>query len=108
MSQLTLGGLVFGLLMFGAYICRALHLKKKPDLTEGGGVFISSIALASAVRLIGFALTGEFNKLVKLSHDDGWWAANSEDVAFIVLGGAALAFISCDAMVKSFKKLTET
>jgi len=106
-SQLTFGGLIFGLAMFVAYICRAFHLKKRPDLTEGGSVFIGSIALASAVRLIGFALTGEFNKLVKLSHDDGWWAANSEDVAFIVLGGAALAFISCDAVIKSFKKLTE-
>lgn len=107
MSELTLWGLVFGLVMVGAYLSRAFHLKKKADLTEGAGIYISAVGLAAAIRLIGFALSGSFNRLVKTTHEENWWSASSEDVAFIVLGGVALAWVSVDVIWKSFQKLKD-
>src|SRR5581483_8039945 len=107
MNRLLLAGLVFAILTVMVYVGVAVRNRRRPELADGILVFIGAVSVFGAIRLIGFALTGQFAKIVSQSSDNSWWILSSEDAVFIVIGGLALAWVSVQTIWDTFAKLSK-
>lgn len=108
MSRLTLAGLLFGVLGVVGYVCFAYRCRAKPDLARATNIFISFVSLAATVRLLGFALSGEFADSLKAQPQGNSWSVSADDTLFIVLGSLALAWVSVQTVWAYYDELVKS
>jgi hypothetical protein len=106
MKRLRLIGLVLAVLAVGIYVAFAVKHGKPPELSSAIIVFIGAFSLIGAARLMGFALTDQLEKITSKFNDNALWQLSPEDSALLVIGGIALAWVSIQAIVESFTKLS--
>ena len=87
-----------------AYLCTAARRRAKPDLTAATHIAVATVGTGGAVRLVGFVFFGDFVETARLS-DHGWWSLAPEDAIFLIIGGIALAWASCQQIVAAFAGL---
>ncbi|MEA3178930.1 MAG: hypothetical protein QOI59_2453 [Gammaproteobacteria bacterium] len=105
MNRLLFAGLVIAIISVCAYVVAALRYRQKPELADGIAVFVAVVSVLGAIRIIGFALTEQFEKIVLETQGNSWWSLSSEDSVFIVIGGIALAWASIQAIWESFARV---
>lgn len=104
MNKLTYWSLAAALVMVLAYVAFAIRRGAKPELVSATHIAVATVGLGGAARLIGFVFFGDFTKAADAS-DHGWWSLAHEDAIFLVVGGLALAWASCQQIVAGFIEL---
>jgi hypothetical protein len=105
MSVFILIGLMLALCIVAIYLGTATYRKKRPELTDAVIIFIGTGGAVSAVRIIGFVLTGQFSHIIGTPSNLGIWALVPDDATLIVVGGLALGWVSIQTILESFKKV---
>jgi Ca2+/Na+ antiporter len=106
MKRLRLAGLLLAVLSVVVYVVVALRHGKSPDLPSAITVFIAIFSLIAAARLVGIALTDQLETIASKTSEDTPWKLSPEDAAFMVIGGIAIAWVSIQAIVESFIKIS--
>ena len=105
MNKLTYWGLAFGGLVVVGYLCVAWRAKRAADLATAVNILISTVGAAGALRLIIFAFSDQFAETVAASPHGAVWSLAAEDAVFLVVGGIALGWASCQAVWRGFREL---
>jgi hypothetical protein len=106
MKRLRLVGLLLAVLAVGIYVAFAVKHGKPPELPAAIIVFIGVFSLLGAARLVGFALTDQLDDIASKINENALWKLSPEDSALLVIGGIALAWVSIQAILESFTKLS--
>jgi hypothetical protein len=104
-NPLTYWDLAVGVGLFFAYVVWALCKRTKPDLPTGINIFAATAGVAGAVRLVGYSFTEAYKKLSETPLSNGMWSMSSDDIAFLVVGGLALGWVSCQQIWLAFADL---
>jgi len=107
-NPLTYWGLAGGVLMFAIYVVWVLCKKKEPDLPTGINIFAATAGLAGSFRLVGFSFTEAYKKLADAGpapSNGVVWSMSGDDIAFLIVGGLALGWVSCQAIWQGFTDL---
>jgi hypothetical protein len=105
MSLFILISLVLALCIILCYVVTATYKKKRPELNDAVIILLGTGGAVSAVRIIGFVLTGQFSRIIVTTSDPGIWSLVPDDAALIVIGGLALAWVSAQTIFESFNKM---
>ena len=106
MKRFRFAALLIAVLAVLIYLTVAVRNGKTPDLPSGIIVFIGVSSVLGAARLICLALVGQSGKMTSEFNRDALWRLSSEDAALMVIGGIALGWVSVQAILESFSKVT--
>jgi hypothetical protein len=101
-------GVISAILTVTTYVVTAVWKGKRPDLTDGIIVFLGAVSALGAIRLVGFALTAQFAKVVAATSGDVLWSLSPEDAVFVVIGAITLGWVSVQTIWENFAKLWKT
>jgi hypothetical protein len=99
--------LIFGIVSVAMYLCAAVWSGRSPDLPAALVIFMSTVSLLGAARLVGLALTSQFERNAARHPDEALTNLTPEDVALFIVGGIALAWISIEGMAAAFARILE-
>jgi thiol:disulfide interchange protein len=105
MNRLLLVGLIMAIFAVLVYIVTAAKNSRKPELVDAIVIFVGTVSLLGAVRLMGFVFTGQFAAVTKATHSENLWSLSSEDSVLVIIGGVALAWVSVQTVIESFAKI---
>lgn len=108
MNRFLLAGVVVAILTVSSYVATAAWKGRRPDLNDGIIVFLAAVSVPGAVRLVGFALTEQFARILAATSADVLWSLSSEDAVFVVIGGITLGWVSVQTIWENFAKLWKT
>jgi hypothetical protein len=106
MSRVLFFALISATLSVIAYVFLAIRNKKLPELADGIQIFVGVVGLFGAFRLTGFAFSGQFSLLVKQSPKNTVFSFSEDDVTLIVVGGIAVAWVSIQTIIASYRKIS--
>lgn len=105
MSLFLFYSIILAIILIVGYIILGVRNKKSTTLEDIVQIFFGGLGVCTAIRLIGFVLSGQFSILVKQVKNDNIFSFSEEDAVYIVLGGIAIGWVSVQTMLGSFKKV---
>lgn len=106
MNPVVFWSIISGLILIAIYTALGIFNKKSMPLLEDIiQVFLGAVGLFGAIRLMGLVLSGQFSILVRQTTKNSILSFSEEDVVLIMIGGLAVAWVSLQTIIASYKKV---
>jgi hypothetical protein len=105
-SPVVFWSIISGLILILIYTILGIFNKKSmPSLEDIIQVFLGAVGFFGAIRLMGLVLSGQFSTLLKQTTKNSVLSFSEEDVVLIMIGGLAVAWVSLQTIIASYKKI---